>query len=383
MKAIKKALFSIMSAIAIAASLALCGCAAAGYTVFQDVQAFSDDIMFSAKILGARADYAYKRMVTEITEINAQASLTRTDSDISRFNASGANVRVEVGEHVYALFNLAKEYYALTDGAFNCAAAALCELWHISAQDIGSGAEKALPTQDEVQSVKEYCTPENIRAESSNGKYYLTKTDGRVRLDFGGIAKGYAVDRCVDILDEYDISSALLDISGNAYFYGRYIDGGKQADWNVGVMSPRPRSGETLSRGYVCAISLGGDVSAVTSGDYMRYYVHSDGDGNSLYIPHILGADGVPIGVEYDGDRWKNSEEWVMSATVIGESSAKCDALSTAASALGIEKGAQLLRKVGYKGLIFSEKRFTIIGEVPLYNTAEYNGYKDYEYCEL
>lgn len=383
MKAVKKLLYMILSAIAIAASLALGGCAAAGYTVFQDVEAFSDDILFSAKILGARADYAHKRMVSEINEINAQVSLTRDGSDLSRFNNSGEGVRVEVGEHVYTLFNLASEYYTLTDGAFNCAAAVLCEIWHISAQDIGSGAEKALPTQDEVQSVKVYSSPENIRAESSDGKYYLTKTNGRVRLDFGGIAKGYAVDRCVAILDEYDISSALLDISGNAYFYGKYIEGGKQADWNVGVTSPRPRSGETLSRGYVCAVSLGGDVSAVTSGDYMRYYVHNGGDGNCVYIPHILGSDGVPIGVEYDGGEWKNSEEWVISATVIGESSAKCDALSTAVAALGIEKGAQLLRKVGYKGLIFSEKRFTIIGEVPLYNTADYNGYKDYEYCEL
>lgn len=372
-----------MSAIAIATSLALGGCAAAGYTVFQDAEAFSDDILFSAKILGARADYAYKRMVSEINEINAQVSLTRADSDLSRFNNSGEGVRVQVGEHVYALINLATEYYTLTDGAFDCATAALCELWHISAQDISNGADMALPTQDDVRSVKEYCSLENIRTEYTNGKYYLTKTDGRVRLDFGGIAKGYAVDRCVSILDEYDISSALLDISGNAYFYGKYVDGGKQADWNVGVMSPRPRSGETLSREYVCAISLGGDVSAVTSGDYMRYYIHDGADGKKVYIPHILGANGVPIGVEYDGAQWNNSDEWVISATVIGESSAKCDALSTAVAALGYEKGAQLLRKVGYKGLIFTEKRFTIVGEVPLYDTDDYNGYKDYEYCEL
>ena len=383
MKTVKNFLYSIMVAMAIAVSFALGGCAAAGYTVFQDVEAFSDDILFSAKILGGRADYAHTRMVNTINDINKQTSLTRADSDLCAFNNSGANTPVQVGEHVYNLFNLAVEYYALTDGAFNCAAAPLIELWHVSAGELSGGGTKALPTQDEVLAVQEYCSPENIDAYTEGGKYYLTKTDQRIKLDFGGIAKGYAVDRCVEILGEYDVPSALLDISGNAYFYGKYVANGKQSDWNVGIMSPRPRSGETLSRGYVCAVTLSGDVSAVTSGDYMRYYVHTDSDGSSVYIPHILGTDGVPIGVEWADGQWKNSAEWVISATVIGDSSAECDALSTAVASLGMEKGAQLLRKVGYKGLIFTEKRFTIIGEVPMFDTAEYDGYKDYEYCEL
>lgn len=379
--------------VALAAVLCVCAlsCAASGYTVYSETAAFSDDILFSAKLMGGRSDYAYKRMKQVIADIDAQVSLSKSDSDISKFNVAEANVSVEVGAYAYELFNLSAEYYELTDGAFNCAVSPLCELWHVDSASIGMYRPEAdgthispsLPTAEQVAEIKTYCDPLSVTATAENGRYYLTKSDARVKLDFGGIAKGYAIDKCVEILDEYGITSALIDISGNAYFYGAHIVGGKSEDWNVGVMSPRPRASEAYSRGYVCAVSTGGDVSAVTSGDYMRYYIHDGADGASVYVPHIIGTDGVPIGVEYSDGEWKNTDEWIISATVIGQSSALCDALSTAVAVLGAKDGARLLQNVGYKGLIFTEKRYTIIGNVQLYKPDKYDGYGAYEYYEL
>ncbi|MCH5165853.1 MAG: FAD:protein FMN transferase [Clostridiales bacterium] len=381
----KKAVSVILTALVISAvCVILCGCAAVGYTVFDATACFSEDILFSAQIMGGRADYAHKRMTAVITEIDKQVSLTRADSDLNRFNRAAEGERVPVGKHTYTLFNLALEYYDITGGAFNCAAEPLSELWHVDATSIAEqkGALLELPSPSEVQGVLSYCNPTSVTAQTTDGAYYLIKSDERTKLDFGGIAKGYAVDECVKILREYDVTSALLDISGNAYFYGRRIEGSSASDWHVGVTSPRPRAGQTLSRGYVCALSLGGDESAVTSGDYMRYYVQSVG-GKDVYVPHIIGASGVPIGVEYKDGEWKNSDEWVISATVIGKSSAVCDILSTAVCALGMDEGARLLKKVGYKGLIFTEKRFTIIGDVQLYKPDIYNGHAEYVYDEL
>ncbi|MCM1368436.1 MAG: FAD:protein FMN transferase [Roseburia sp.] len=386
MKKPSKKIFALALAACVCA-LSL-SCSASGYSVYSEAAAFSDDIMFTAKIMGGRADYAYKRMKQEIADIDAQVSLTKENSDINRFNAAQADVAVEVGAHAYELYLLSAEYYTLTDGAFNCAVSPLCELWHVDAASIaqyrpqgdGTHISPPLPTPERVAEVASYCDPLSVSAAELDGKYYLTKSDARTKLDFGGIAKGYAVDRCAEILDEYGVTSALLDISGNAYFYGSHISGGKRDEWNIGVMSPRPRAGETYSRGYVCAISTGGDVSAVTSGDYMRYYIH-DGD-TPVYVPHIIGANGVPIGVEYADGEWKNTDEWVISATVVGQSSALCDALSTAVSSKGIEDGAELLKKVGCKGLIFTEKRYTIVGNVQLYKPEEYDGYEAYELYE-
>lgn len=359
--------------------------------MFDDAAMFSGDIIFSARILGGRAEYAHRRMTAVISEINDQASLTRADSDLSRFNASERGERVRVGKHVYELFKLSLEYYESTDGVFNCAAAPLAQLWHVDAQSIaqyrpdidGSYISPTLPTAEQAEEALAYCDPRLVECEQRDGNYYLVKSDSRVRLDFGGVAKGYAVDECVKILDEYEISSAILDISGNAYFYGRRVDNGRKLDWNVGITAPRPRGNGAQSRGYICAVSLGGDISAVTSGDYMRYYIHDGANGQKVYVPHIIGANGVPIGVENVDGEWRNTDEWVISATVIGENSARCDMLSTAVCALGLERGAQLLKKIGYKGLIFTEKRYTIIGDVSLYKPDVYDGFTEYDVYEL
>lgn len=387
-----KKLLSAICAIAAAAfaGIASFGCAAAGYTVFYETAVFSSDIAFSAKLLGSRAENAYERMKHVLDEIDAQVSLTRANSDLKRFNDADANVPVKVGKICYDMFNAAAEYYTATDGAFNPAAAPLIELWHVDADSIaqyrpdidGTYISLELPSPTEAAAVLEYCSPRLVTAEVTDGGYYLTKSDARVKLDFGGVAKGYAVDACVGILEEYDITSALIDISGNAYFYGGYVSGGGRGDWRVGVASPRPRAGQTLSRGYVCAFTSRGDESAVTSGDYNRYYIHDNADGEKVFVPHIIGKNGAPVGVEFSDGRWVNGGEHVISATVIGGSSAYCDALSTAVCALGLEKGAELLRKVGFKGLIFTEKRFTIIGDVALYDSDKYGGYKKYEYYD-
>lgn len=365
-----------MSATVVSCVLSL-GCAAAGYTEYPGVAAFSEGILFSASILGARSEYAYGRMKDVIAEIDAEVSPTRSDSDIYRFNALDADIEFEVGAHAYALFTVSLELYEATDGAFNVASAPLTELWGVDALSLcaPTGA-RPLPTFEDVETVRAYCDPRSVAAYTRGNKFYLKKSDGRTKLDFGGIAKGYAVDRCVEILDEYDISSALIDISGNAYFYGRYFDNGDKSDWHVGVVSPRPRGG---ARGYVCAVSLEGDVSAVTSGDYMRYRTFGSGE-RTLYIPHIIAPNGVPAGIEHRDGQWAAADDHVISATVIGGSSAECDAYSTAVAALGMDKGSALLREKGLKGLIFSEKRFTIIGDVSLYDPDTYDGYRSYVY---
>lgn len=365
------------------------GCAAAGYTVFEPQAAFSGDITLSAKIYGGRANDAFDGMLAIVREIDEQVSTTNENSDLSSFNAASLN-EVEVGEHCYKLFTLSREYYELTDGAFNVASFPLVELWHLDPDSIttlrpdvdGSYVSPELPAIDTVEESLTYCSPLLIESYEKNGKFYLKKQDPRVRLDFGGIAKGYAADLCAQVLNEYGVSSALIDISGNAYFYGDYIERGKSAKWNVGIMSPRPRAGELIGfRGYVCAVSVGKNTSAVTSGDYMRYYVH-DGANGKVYVPHVIGADGLPVGVAYDGE-YLNSDEWVISATVIGEKSSLCDALSTAVMVCGIEEGARLLQKTGYKGLIFTQKRYTIIGNAELYKPDVYDGFTAYEQYEL
>jgi len=105
-----------------------------------------------------------------------------------------------------------------------------------------------------------------------------------VQLDFGGYAKGYALDRAAALLREDGISSALINVGGNAMALGRH--GGRP--WKVGVDAPR-------GAGLIATLELNDGDAVGTSGDYRRYY-EIDGKRYS----HIIDPrSGYPVaGVE-------------------------------------------------------------------------------------
>ena len=132
----------------------------------------------------------------------------------------------------------------------------------------------------------------------------VTSSNPAVQLDFGGYAKGYALDRAAEILRAEGISNALVNVGGNAMALGRH---GARA-WRVGLDAPR-------GAGLLATLELKDGEAVGTSGDYRRYY-EIDGKRYS----HIIDPrTGYPVaGVE--------------SATVLVSSGAGTGALSDAAS---------------------------------------------------
>jgi thiamine biosynthesis lipoprotein len=134
----------------------------------------------------------------------------------------------------------------------------------------------------------------------------------------GGIAKGYACDRAVEILTSHRVKHALLDFGGNIYALGTKPDGEK---WRVGIRNPV--LGED---GYICVVEVA-DKTVVTSGGYERYFEH---DGKTY--SHILDpATGYP------------AENGLLSVSIVAGNSTDADALSTACYVLGLEAGLALL----------------------------------------
>jgi thiamine biosynthesis lipoprotein len=132
-------------------------------------------------------------------------------------------------------------------------------------------------------------------------------------FDLGGIAKGYAADLAADSLRSAGVTSALIDLGGNIYAVGVKPDGGP---WRVGIRNPFPDGADSP---YAGVLSLT-DLSAVTSGEYERG-------------AHII-----------DPGTGEAAQSGLASITVIGESSAVCDALATAFYVMGLEKSLGLLR---------------------------------------
>ncbi len=145
-------------------------------------------------------------------------------------------------------------------------------------------------------------------------------------INLGAIAKGFITDKLVERLHEENVSSALINLGGNAYAMGKKITG---ENWKIGIQDPK---NENELIGVITAENL----AVVTSGDYQRYF---EKDGTRYH--HILNpVTGYP------------ANSGLHSVTVISENATLADALSTAIFVAGVEKGKELLKKYNVQGIL-------------------------------
>jgi thiamine biosynthesis lipoprotein len=197
---------------------------------------------------------------------------------------------------------------------------------------------------------------EDISIREQDGKYYLSKSKASVKIDLGGIAKGYLSDLVAEKLLANGTKSAIVNVTGNLYLLGKKINSdGSLLDWRIGVNNCFEAGGE-----YLCGIICPQNTAVVTSGTYERYYKK-----NEIKINHIINPfTGMPVGVAYNGE-YSNTSNHVVSATVIGSNGAVCDALATAVCVLGMESGASLIQSEGLSALIVTaDGKYTTVGTV-------------------
>lgn len=354
----KKAFAVILCVITALSCLA---CTTGYYAV--DGTVFSSGMVFSARISGGNERKTAQKMQDFLTEADGIFNTNIPASEISLVNAADKNERVEVSEHFYAVASLALEISAKTDSAFNCALSPVSRAWGVDIDGIarycyGGQSVDGFPTKAELSEIRPLTSASGYAALSEDGKYYIVKSESGLTLDFGGIAKGYCTDILRQIATENGVKSGVISISGNTVLIGKKADG---SSWGVGVNNPRRKS--DADKQYVCGF-YESDISVVTSGDYERYYEH-----NGVRVCHIIdGRTLFPVGVERtESGEYRNTTDYIISATVIGPSSAAADAYATAVTVLGLEKGTALLRENGYKGVIFTaDGKCAIVGEIEM-----------------
>ena len=344
----------------------LCAC---GGTYFSKNDVVFAGIMLDVKLSGGNPQRAYDEMTSLAGEINAAISLGVPNSVISAFNDADAGRKFSVTKRVFDLVNLAKAAYKSTDGAFNPCLTDVSKAWGVDNDGIATGEPPAdFPTEAELEALRQSVVPDLIETREENGGYYIGKLASGVKIDLGGIAKGYLADEFKAIAEKYNVRSGCISLSGNVILIGQYSGDGTERDWGVGVIDPREKNA------YVCGFYTHGGVSAVTSGDYERCYF-SDG----IRFCHVIDPFTLmPVGVTRSDGRLAQKTDYVISATVVGESSAMCDAFSTAVMVLGAGKGAELIERNGYKGLIFTaDKKLKTVGEFDFADSqAKYTEYE-------
>ena len=228
---------------------------------------------------------------------------------------------VSVSSETAELIQLGIHYGELSDGKFDITVLSASELW-----DFHDG-KKVIPDQKVLEEAVSHIDYKNIQVDGTT----VTMKDPKCRIDLGGIAKGYIADRLKEYLEKEGIEHATINLGGNVLTIGTKPDG---SDYKIGIQKPFAADGEVLE---VLSVH---DRSVVSSGDYERYF-----EKDGVIYHHILDPQsGWPVQNDLD------------QVTILSDSSADGDALSTTCYVLGLEKGMKLIQEMDDVEAIFVTK---------------------------
>ncbi len=254
------------------------------------------------------AEQGIDAVMQEMRRIDATMSPYLESSELARINREAHRQPVKTSDELYELINRSIGFSELTQGAFDITFASVGFLY-----DYRRGKR---PDQTQLQAAAGLINYQNLVMNAEARTIGFTRRG--VRIDLGGIAKGYAVDRCVRLLQARGIRNALVTAGGDS----RMIGDRWGRPWTIGVRDPRRKD-------EVVALLPLKDVAMSTSGDYERYF-----DDHGVRYHHIIDPK--------SGD----SARELQSVTIIGPDATTTDALSTSVFVLGRERGMELVNEL-------------------------------------
>jgi thiamine biosynthesis lipoprotein len=260
-------------------------------------------------------DSAIEKGFAKFEKTENLMSYYRSNSEISRINRDAFKEAVKVTADTFYVIKRSVEFSELTKGAFDITVGPLMDLWR-SASDTNSA-----PTDRQLEQVRAKVGYKKIILDES--KLSVRFSVEGMKLDLGGIAKGYAVDKAMEEIIQSGCYGAMVDLGGNIRCFGTDIKG---KDRLIGIQNPDLDSPDQI----LLTLKLA-DQAAATSGNYRQFF-QIDGGRHS----HILNpATGESI-------------EELSSVTIITQQATDADALSTAVTVMGAKKGLELIEKIPY-----------------------------------
>ena len=258
---------------------------------------------------------AVEAVFAEATRIDNMMSTYKEDSVLSTINRDAAAGPVEAGDELYRLILRSLDISVLTLGAFDVTYDSVGQHYDFRERR----RPDAATIKDELQSIDYRLI--KIHPDTQSIEF----AQEGVRINLGGIAKGYTVEQGVDILRKRGIQNAIVTAGGDS----RLLGDRRGKPWVVGVRDPR-KDGEIAVR-----IPLENDAIS-TSGDYERFF-----DEDGIRYHHIIRPD---TGLPADG---------VHSATIVGPDAVITDALSTSVFVMGVDQGLRLIATLpDYEGIV-------------------------------
>lgn len=247
-----------------------------------------------------------------LIDFDLTASMWVENSIISRINRDEMNV--QPNELFIYLFNLSKEIYGQSEGAFDPTVGPLVNAWGFGFTD------RMKVDQQVIDSLLPLVGFNKVKLENDR----IVKNDPRIQFDFNAIAQGYSVDLVGEFLIEKGIKNFLIDIGGEVLATGTKPEGER---WKVGIENPKDNA--QYGEGLKAIVTLKNRAMA-TSGNYRKFY---EEDG-VRYSHTIDPKTGYPV------------QHSILSVSVLADDCASADAWATTFMVMGFEKSMEILANI-------------------------------------
>ncbi len=275
---------------------------------------------YSVKIIpaGVAADRneIYNHIEKILTDINQSMSTYINDSELSRFNQSKNTDWQELSDDLTLVIEHGNQVSLMTNGAFDITVGPLVNLWGFGPDPFNP----EIPSDPVIQSVMQHMGFKKLIFDKASNR--IAKTDPDVTIDLSGIAKGFAVDKIAQYLDESGFKHYLVEVGGELIAKGTNTT---QIPWQIGIEQSKP-----FNRSVQRIIGLD-NIAMATSGDYRNYFE----------------KDGIRYSHTIDPTTGKPIHHTLAAVTVLHPSAMHADALATAFMVSGEEKSLSLANQFG------------------------------------
>jgi thiamine biosynthesis lipoprotein len=271
---------------------------------------------------------AFDDVFAEFARLEKLMSTWIQQSDIWRVNQFAGVRPVPVTVEVLEVLETAQQMSAWTGGKFDVTFGALAGQWKFDHDQ-----DNVIPDMGEVRRRLPLVDYRAIEMDRSAGTVFLPRKGTSIHL--GGIGKGFAIDRSVNILRQRGIRDFLIQSGGDIYAGGMK----NGSPWRLGIQDPRGPANRIFAE-----LDLS-DGTFSTSGDYERYFLK---DGRRYH--HLLDpATGEPA-------------RGARSVTIVTNRAVMADGLSTGVFIMGADAGMALIERLAeVEGVIVSNRNEVLI----------------------
>lgn len=287
-------------------------------------EVFAMDTYMTFSAYGEDAEAALDEAEEEILWLDQLLAAESENSEVAQLNKNGGG---QLSEETAYLIERSLAINEETEGAFEITVYPVKQAWGFTDENY------RIPSDAELAELLQLVGSDQLELDAEN-KTVTYKKEG-MKIDLGGITKGYASSRLADIFMKHDVQG-MINLGGNVQVYGPKPDG---SDWRVAIQAPERTEENTLpwlSKAASGSAALAGldyigvletnNQAVITSGGYERYF-----EKDGVYYHHIIDPK---TGYPSDAD--------LVSVTIVSEDGALADGLSTSMFVLGLDKASEI-----------------------------------------